>query len=312
VASRGDSWESLGSEAAWQQPEADADREQVLRLARRLAEAHERQNAEALVQVEDLKRALRERAADVSRRELEVERRTKELDQLTGRGPESRRLRLRRPEVRQDADEAYAEELLSRREAELQKRLEVFAPRERDLNEREAALRARELEVEEWEAALASREQEVAEAKASLDRRKTELQSSYARLRANEASFAAKQAELREQRGLVEADRAEAPRTTDGASEREVALEAQALELRKRAELEAQLETRETALLAGEAELLRVQAGLASQQESIRRRERELDDLERLQERERAVPAVPYVTFTEGLDAFTGGRSRSG
>ena len=60
-----------------------------------------------------------------------------------------------------------------------------------------------------------------------------------------------------------------------------------------------------------EAELLRVQAGLAAQQESIRRRERALEDEARLREREAALPAVPYVSFTDGLDAFTGGRSRS-
>jgi multidrug resistance efflux pump len=69
---------------------------------------------------------------------------------------------------------------------------------------------------------------------------------------------------------------------------------------------------RESDLAAREAELLKLQAGLATQQESIRRRERALDDAERLQERERAVPAAPYVSFSDGLDAFTGGRPRSG
>jgi len=59
MGSKEDSWESVGWEAAWQQPEEDADRDEVLRLARHLAEARERQNAEALLQVEDLKRALR-------------------------------------------------------------------------------------------------------------------------------------------------------------------------------------------------------------------------------------------------------------
>ena len=58
---RGDTWESPGWEAAWQQPEENADRDEVLRLARHLAEARERQNVEALLQVDDLKRALRER-----------------------------------------------------------------------------------------------------------------------------------------------------------------------------------------------------------------------------------------------------------
>src|SRR5256712_3502858 len=104
----GDSWESVG----W--PEEDADRDQVLRLARQLAEARERQNVEALLQVEDLKRALRERAADVARRELEVERRTREMEELDAPGREGRRLRLRRSERPQGADNAYAEELLAR------------------------------------------------------------------------------------------------------------------------------------------------------------------------------------------------------
>ena len=43
---RGDSWESGGWEAAWQQPEEDADREEVLRLARQ----REAQGNKALAQ----------------------------------------------------------------------------------------------------------------------------------------------------------------------------------------------------------------------------------------------------------------------
>jgi len=65
---------------------------------------------------------------------------------------------------------------------------------------------------------------------------------------------------------------------------------------------------REAELTGREAELLRLQAGLAAQQESIRRRERALEDAERVQEREAVLPAVPYVGFTEGLDAFAGAR----
>src|SRR5437762_10438297 len=116
--SRGDSWESPGWEAAWQQPTEDPDRDQVLELARRLAEQHRRQSTEALVEVEDLKRALRERAADVARRELEVERRTRELDaQAHADGRRTLRLRrLERPPAG-EGDRAYAEELLTRREA---------------------------------------------------------------------------------------------------------------------------------------------------------------------------------------------------
>jgi hypothetical protein len=163
---REDSWESAGWEAAWQHD--DLDRDQVLQLARRLAQQRERQRTEDLVQIEDLKRALRERAADVARRELEVERRTRELEE-----PEAprRALRFRRAErpAAPDADQAYAEEILARRETEVEERANAVELRERELAEREAALLARALELEEAEPALAEREQKVADAQATVE-----------------------------------------------------------------------------------------------------------------------------------------------
>src|SRR4029077_1778139 len=223
--SRGDSWESTGWEAAWQQPEEEPDPDEVLQLARRLAEARQRQSAEALVQVEDLKRGLRERAGDVARRELEVEQRTKRLDdEEEARTHEGRRLRLRRPE--RDADRAYAEELLARREAQLQQRLDALAPRERETTERETALRARELEVEESETALKAHEQELAESRAWQTRWRTELEGSYARLREQEASLAAREAELADQGRALESSLSEAARATDELVERAATVQA--------------------------------------------------------------------------------------
>src|SRR5213592_3904131 len=154
---RGDSWEMAG----WQQPEQDTDREEVLRLARHLAEARERQNVEALVQVDDMKRALRERAADVARRELEVERRIRELEDPEAPRRTFRFRRAEKPAV--DEDRAYAEELLSRREAEVDERAQAVETRERELAERETALLARQLELGEAEPALAERERRLAE-----------------------------------------------------------------------------------------------------------------------------------------------------
>src|SRR3954469_6267933 len=122
--SRGDSWESTGWEAAWQQPEGKADRDEVLQLARRLAEARQRQSTEDLVQIEDLKRALRERAADVARRELEVERRTRELEEQEAPRRASRFRRAERP-APPDADRAYGEEILARRETEVEERVQA-------------------------------------------------------------------------------------------------------------------------------------------------------------------------------------------
>src|SRR3954449_6610287 len=149
-----DSWESIG----WDIPPSgqdDLDRQELQQLARRLAEQRERQRGEDLVQLEDMKRALRERAADVARRELEVERRTRELEE-----PEvpRRTLRFRRSEKPAvDEDRAYAEELLARREADLNERAHAVEARERELAEREAGLLARQLELEESEPAVAAR-----------------------------------------------------------------------------------------------------------------------------------------------------------
>src|SRR5438876_10833641 len=118
---REDSWESIGWETSSAERD-DVDRDQVLELARRLAEQRQRQRTEDLVQIEDLKRALRERAADVARRELEVERRLQELD---GHETPRRSLRFRRGErqpVEDSGDQAYAQELRPRREPELEGR----------------------------------------------------------------------------------------------------------------------------------------------------------------------------------------------
>jgi hypothetical protein len=54
-----------------------------------------------------------------------------------------------------------------------------------------------------------------------------------------------------------------------------------------------------------------MQGALASREEQLRRREREIEDGERLRERAAvaAEPLNPYVSFSEGLDAFTGRRS---
>ena len=63
-------------------------------------------------------------------------------------------------------------------------------------------------------------------------------------------------------------------------------------------------------LLARESELTRLQTGLSAQQESIKNRERALEDAERILERETALPPAPYVSFSEGLDAFVGAAER--
>src|SRR5215510_6676453 len=146
-----DSWESKGWESSWAQQD-EPDREQVLHLARRLAQQREHQRTQDLIQIEELKRTLRERAADVAKRELEVERRERELEGHEQDGPR-RMLRFRRaePEPAPDEDRAYAEEILVRREAEVEQRTQAAHARERELAERETALLARQLELEDAE-----------------------------------------------------------------------------------------------------------------------------------------------------------------
>ena len=84
-----DPWESAGWEAAWEQTD-ELEREQLLGLARRLADQRRRQQTEHIAELEELKRGLRERAAEVSRRELEVERRYRELEATRAKAGESR------------------------------------------------------------------------------------------------------------------------------------------------------------------------------------------------------------------------------
>ena len=61
---------------------------------------------------------------------------------------------------------------------------------------------------------------------------------------------------------------------------------------------------REQQLVAREADVIRAQGALAERQEELRRRERDLDDAERLRERAALRPAAPFVSFSEGLDAL--------
>src|SRR5438552_12869418 len=127
MAAGGDTWEHDD----WEAPNEEVDRAEVLRLARHLAEQRERLRAEELAELEELKRTLRERAAQVAARELEVERREAELEHEAAQEHFARRgLRFRRDrQPVDDDDRAYAEELLARREADVERRTAELVPR---------------------------------------------------------------------------------------------------------------------------------------------------------------------------------------
>src|SRR3954471_22618872 len=197
---REESWETIGWEAGSAQPD-DPDRGQVMELARRLAA----QRAEDLAQLDELKRALRERAADVARRELDVERRTRELEEAGA--PPRRARRFRRAEKPQiDEDRAYADELIARRETDVEERARAADARERELAERETAVLARKLELDEREPELAERERDVSELQSALDQQAAELQDAAAELDSQQRALAETRAEL-DRLGLELADR---------------------------------------------------------------------------------------------------------
>ena len=100
----GDAWERDD----WEPSRAD-DRDEVLRLARHLAAQRERLRTEELAELEELKRALRERAGQVAARELEVQRREADLETGAAQERVARRGLRGRRERRSldDADRAY-------------------------------------------------------------------------------------------------------------------------------------------------------------------------------------------------------------
>jgi ribonuclease Y len=57
-------------------------------------------------------------------------------------------------------------------------------------------------------------------------------------------------------------------------------------------------------LAAREADIVRMQTALAAREEELRRRERELDDAERMRERAAAIPLQSHVSFAEGLESL--------
>jgi len=257
---REDSWESIGWETSPAERD-DVDREQVLELARRLADQRQRQRAEDLVQIEDLKRALRERAADVARRELEVERRLQELE---GHETPRRSLRFRRAErqpVADSGDEADGEELLSRRETELEERARTLAARERAVAEREAAALARQLELEDAEPALAQREETLRAKQTALEERQREVDDRQQTLDRSQAELSRASDELVQRAAtLEEAEQgAAADRTQLAALQRDLDAQAQAL-----AAGEKELAERERALAAREQELTELRDGTAA------------------------------------------------
>ena len=143
----------------WAQQD-DLDREELLQLARRLAQQRERQESRPA-------RGYEARRCGSAPPTSPAASWRSSSEPGSWRSEEApRRLRFRRGEQppAEDTDRAYAEEILARREAEVEERARVAETRERELAERETALLARQLELEETEPALAERERRIAQA----------------------------------------------------------------------------------------------------------------------------------------------------
>jgi hypothetical protein len=251
--SDGEPWESSDWDAGGRRPDGGPDRDELLSLARHLAEQRERQRDEDLAEIEELKRSLRERAAEVGRRELEIERRRRELDELAAKARNGRRsLRSRRPAPSVDDDELNRE-------------------REQAAADRETAIRAHELRIEEEAARLADRERKLADAEAAAAKRDQELAAADLRRQEHEASLARATDELVRRTATVEASEQEIE------AER-ARLEARAAELEERARA-IQSDERQTTDL-GELQLAARLQALDERTQALDRRERELGERE--------------------------------
>src|SRR5690348_5502455 len=145
-----DSWTPRGGGDAGADTDVDLDREQLLRLARELAERRRAEQAAVGSELEQLKQALRERAEAIAARERELA----ELERKGGKPAP------RTPDVDMEA-------LVARERGALE-RAQALDARERELQTRAAELDA---EMEE----LARREQAL---EAELERARAELQAS--------------------------------------------------------------------------------------------------------------------------------------
>ena len=315
-----DSWE----DDAWEADDGP-DRDDVLRLARQLAEQRARQRVHDLAELDELKRTLRERAAEVASREAEVERAWAEIHEREGDPENARRriLRLRR-ERPTDADvQGVATEALATREAALEQRAAGVAARERELaNERERIATERgDLERLHADASrtsdeLAARASEAVTADQELAGERERLAALQADLQERERAVAQVEENSKTQREGDNQARDSEPfqrETEPRALAARLAAREAAAPLKRNAELaqrETELRTLETRLAEREAGVLRMQTALAAREEELRRRERELDDAQRLSERAAAIPLEPYLSFSEGLESLAGRSDR--
>src|SRR5438067_3706617 len=201
-----DSWE----DDVWEADDGP-DRDDVLRLARQLAEQRASQRVHDLAELDELKRTLRERAAEVASREAEVERAWAEIHERDGDPDNARRriLRLRRERSPGEDVQGVAAEALATREAALEQRAAELAARERELKERDESLRQQSDELKRESERLTEERERVASERRDLERLHADASRTSDELAARAAEAEAAEQELageRERLTALQAD----------------------------------------------------------------------------------------------------------
>jgi chromosome segregation ATPase len=276
----------------------DLEKESLLRLARELADQRNSEIAHARAELEELKQALRDRAAAVAARERELE----ELQRRLDGG------KRQKPAKEPKADPASVEALAARERAALE-RLQSVEARERELAARHEELEAHANEIAEREQALAA---EIDAALREKSQSASERQLAEAeRERLEEREQAARRIEKELATARIDLDR-----------ERE-RLEARAREIEARtrelaggegvdpyAEREAELRRLELRLAERERDLALMRQGLDSDRNALLERDRALRRREVADARHDFGAPLAPPSFSEGLAAFARGRTR--
>jgi hypothetical protein len=283
-----DSWTPRRRGDAPDETDADLDRAELLRLARELAAKRHAGQADASSELERLKQSLRERAEAIAARERELA----ELERRLGSG---------KP-VKPGKNAAGSTDAIVARERAALERAQALEARERKLEGRAAKLAAHAARVAERERELAARlaeaEARTTEAAAERDLAAAErdlLDERDRATRAVEKELAALRVQLDRERGRSGAE-AGAPELVDV----DAPTPAGERELRR---LEARLEAREH-------ELGLMRQRLDAERNALLARERALHRREAAEARLSFEAPLAPPSFSEGLAAFTQGRSR--
>jgi hypothetical protein len=276
----------------------DLEREELLRLARELAEQRHAEHERARAELEQLKQALRERAESIGARERELAERERRLDD--GKQPKPRR--------KERLGAVAAEALVARERAALE-RAHALDERERELRDRQAGLEAEAADV-------AARERALAEDLEAAATRRTQSESELELAAAERARLEEREEEARR------IERELASRRIEIEGERDLLL-ARIRELERRSVALAvgepgspedarfrELHALEDKLDLRERELALVRQGVDAERNALLDRERALRRRETADVRQVFEPPFLPPSFSDGLAAFARDRAR--